>query len=266
MAVYNKELPEELRRYLGSGVGSQDSVHQDSHIAPIAGPSNSSSNSFRSQADRSIQQPLSSAYSSFATQEGSWHQSDTSSDVPITAQSSLHWSSEDLQPRPEDSAAVLALLSSQSDEFDNVDALHQEIHNRQSLPWHNDNDARIPNDPVRTTGTADQAGTKTSSASYGREDYPYLYRMLSLSEDESLAAYLSENTYTDDVWGLPMHIKRDMDAVRSPETDSSTRAKALRRLEMLKSHLTSKQQVSSSTKQTSATEDDWAWIWRNNTQ
>jgi len=111
------------------------------------------------------------------------------------------WRDEDLQPLPSDGANVLQMLASQDDSQSELAEELSELSTRRAQPWQMDADTSIPRDPESTTST-----------------FPYLSSLLSLPEDQSISSYLANSSYSDDVWGLPMTLKRDLDTVRSKKT------------------------------------------------
>lgn len=254
----SKEIPSELRR--AAGTLENGTVHGDlRNYEPTAGPSTSQqtfrSNHASSSRDQSAAQ---SSFIDFASQPASLAL--PPEPESRAASTRLRYTAEDLQPRPEDSAAVMALFQEEN-EFDNVEAVLNEVSERQSLPWHSRQDAIVPQDPAPP-----HAALHSPEATYTSDDYPYLFNLLSLPEDESIAAYLSEMTYSDDVWGLPMAIKQDLDTIKAPTTDDAAREKAVRRLGMLKNHLLAKAKpLMPSTAPLgpakSMTDADWDWIW-----
>lgn len=255
----SKEIPAELRR--AADALKNGTAHGGlRNYQPVAGPSNSQQSFRQNHANSGIEEAAAqSSFLDFASQPTPRAlQTDTNS---MAVSTRLHYTEEDLQPRPEDSAAVLALLSEQN-EFDSMEAVLDEVTQRQSLAWHGPQDAIVPQDPLPAHIMHSPEATYTSS------DYPFLFNLLSLPEDESIAAYLSELTYTDDVWGLPMAIKQDLDTIKAPTADDSAREKALRRLGMLKSHLIAKNRPQTTSfdapaplQTKSMTDADWDWIW-----
>lgn len=258
MSMTSKEIPAELRRAAESL--NNGNAHGDlRNYQPLAGPS-TSQQSFRSVQSNSYNGTGTSAQSSFVDfAKQPIPREVNADDQNASRPPRLHYTEEDLRPRTEDSAAVLAMLNGVN-EFDSLEAIEEEVSARQSLPWQGRQDAIIPQDPAPAEAVHSPEATYTSS------DYPYLFNLLSLPEDESIAAYLSELSYTDDVWGLPMAIKQDLDNIKTPSTDASAREKALRRLGMLKNHLIAKSQPSIPSRPERATaqsmsDSDWDWIW-----
>lgn len=250
----SKELPAELRK--AADALNHGSVHGDlPNYSPIAGPSGTrqrfrSSNSTEGHANDTVQ----SAFQDFAGKSKA-AVAKTAATEPSYSSARIHFSEEDLRPRPEDSAGVMALLQ-ENDEEDTLESATDEVSARQALSWHDKQDAIIPQDPPPAHVIHSPEAVYTSS------DYPYLFDLLSLPEDESISSYLNSHTYTDDVWGLPMVVKQDLDTIKSPATDDTAREKALRRLAMLKTHLTASiQEPTSSTGARIITEADWAQIW-----
>lgn len=139
------------------------------------------------------------------------------------------WSKEDLQPRSADGADVLRFLSETDAQDDSLSDEHAELNERRSQKWQVESDTSVPTDPSASSSTA---------SALSRQDYPYLYDLVSLPEGESISSYLDMHQYTDDVWGLPFSLKRDLDTIKSAEVAQEAKAKALQRLTMLKSHFT----------------------------
>lgn len=249
----SKELPSELRR--AADALNTGTVHGDlRNYTPVAGPSGSQQN-FRSSSSTALQERDlgQSAFQDFANQSAN---AAVKPDQEASYSSSrLHFTEEDLSPRPEDSAAVMALFEKE-DEEDTLEGVSEEVSSRQALSWHDKQDSIIPQDPAPAHVVHSPEATYTSS------DYPYLFDLLSLPEDESISSYLNEHTYTDDVWGLPMAIKQDLDAIKAPTTDDAARERALRRLAMLKTHLTGSTQAQTKANGARVISDsDWESIW-----
>lgn len=258
MAMTSKDVPAELRR--AAEAFNSGSAHADlRNYQPVAGPS-TSSQGFRTGTAGSNQQANlgQDAFNDFDNSFASPVPGSGQDSVSFTS-SRLQFTEEDLRPRPEDSAEVMALFHEQ-DDSDTLTAVTEEVSARQSLPWHDKQDSVIPKDPLPAHVIHSPEATYTSA------DYPFLFDLLSLPEDESMSSYLREHTYTDDVWGLPMAIKQDLDTLKSANTNDSAREKALRRLGMLKNHLIAKdfsalEQAPTRLSNRIMTDADWEQIW-----
>ncbi|CAD6580560.1 MAG: hypothetical protein CYPHOPRED_001256 [Cyphobasidiales sp. Tagirdzhanova-0007] len=243
MGEYTKQLPPELRSK--SSVAAAD-VHRDLSNS-LAEPSG---RSFRSHEAPSKERPsrLDQQFLAFSEGQGELAMSSGNVTRSAAAISASSWTLEDLQPRSSDGAEVLNFLSS-DDAPENLNEDLETIASRRGQRWQMDADQSLP----------DCAALSES------DSYPYLTNLLSLPEFQSMAVYLHLNSYTDDVWSLPMTLKQDLDCVKSMNTSNSEREKALRRLKMLGNHLGIK---SSMTGEKSAipgragfTNHDWETIW-----
>lgn len=154
-------------------------------------------------------------------------------------------------PAPVDGADVLAFLNGSSTGASFHDAIDG------SFPTASTSKApvRVPNDPVlRSDGRLARSKASPGASSPGRlsptstallasvssldvAQRLYLSSLLAQPEDSALPRYLDMGTYADDVWApdeeahLPQEVNQALDAARSG------REAALRRLNMLRSHL-----------------------------
>ena len=254
MSEYNKEVPAELRKASSTAAAE---AHRDIY-RPVAGPSSGSSGAFRTTsrpADAALQSHFDAfvqgagaelaAEQKIAKNGSTSHAGDTFSRAAEIAAGS--WTAEDLQPRTGDGAGVLRWLDQgDSAQEDALEQAMREVQDRQEQDWKLQADNAVPTDPV-------------PSAS----DYPYLDRLLALPEGESMSAYLASNSYSDDVWGLPMTLKQDLDQIKFNQ-DNAAREKAVRRLDLLRRHLQGK--AGSARREgepvPSFTTEDWSQVWK----
>lgn len=264
MDEYQKQLPSQLR---DKSVIAAADAHRD--LAPsLAGPSQPQASSFRQQPPTNAPggSSLQHEFLSFADgQDGPSQQrlrdtgpnrEESKETARIIASS---WTAEDLAPRPSDGAEALQFLLSTSsgnsvgnDEAGELNEELGELDARRSQPWQAEADNTIPKDPT------------FSAPLYHQEDYPYLYELLALPEAQSITTYLNSHSYTDDIWGLPMSLKQDLDRLKDPTTtDQDARGRAVKRLGMLKAHLDqqAKQTAPGSTNKPTFTTEDWDRIW-----
>lgn len=245
MAEYAKDIPSELRnKSATSSAEAHRGLASSSGSLGRAGPA---AGSFRSTTRSN---GADDAYNDFAQGSSSKEPVQQSGSRPRRVSSILasSWSGEDLAPRPNDGQAVLDLLASSSSLDDLNDSL-DELKSRRRQEWQTQADNATPIDPA-------------SSDPLSRDAYPYLFNLLSLPEDQSVSTYLDMTSYSDDVYGLPLSLKQDLD--RAKGIDGSTgdaQRKALGRLQMLREHLQAKAAEHPSDKVT-FTPKDWDRIWQ----
>jgi hypothetical protein len=214
-----KQVPQELRNK--SAVGAAN-VHRD---LPTAGPSGAAS--FRTEGSKDAN---SGDRDFVAFAQGNATAEQSKAPQPLLSAkgrsraahiATTSFTADDLKPRTGDSADVLELLNG-ADSLDDLDDALSFLSKRQE-------EQRKREDHL-STATAD-------SSIYTSENHPYLFNLLHLPDEEAITAYLSQNTYSSDVWGLPGSLKQDLDAIKDISSDESSRGNALRRLTMLKRHL-----------------------------
>lgn len=111
--------------------------------------------------------------------------------------------------------------------------------------WRNEVGATVPVDPAvsDTKGKGRQDPDEELMSSLSSLDLAsraYLRTLVALPPDESIAAYLAHNQYTQDVYALPAPVRQLLEAAEQGQpgvTQAEGRKKALRRLEMVMDHL-----------------------------
>ena len=110
----------------------------------------------------------------------------------------------------------------------------------QSTPWKVEQTSRVPIDPLPSLNKGKERPPSPSLlsdlSSLDLSSRTYLSSLAALPPSESLADYLSQQRYTDDIYGIPEGVRKLLERAEEGKEGEEAHTKAVKRLEMVLRH------------------------------